>query len=254
MKNFYIAIVSHGHDSFLIENKELCDISLLNNVHVCIKDNLGSESLKVFCKNVGFEYISLPLGIGFGDNNNEIFKHCISNGMQDDDWFLVINPDVKIDISNFTNLINELEYESNNLLTVNLFKDESLTSYENSLRYFPNWLGIFFLILRKPLNPSYNKKFVKNREQVEWASGAFLIFKSILYKELGGFDSQYFMYFEDVDICFRSRKQQQQPVVFYKNIHAVHKGAYANRNVFSKHFRWYLMSLFRFLWNKNKNL
>lgn len=251
MNNFYIAIVSHGHDDYIINNSQLVSISNLDNVNVVIKDNIGSKKLQKYCEKTGYEYISFPLGVGFGENNNEIFRTCIINGMADDDWFLVVNPDVVLNLSNFNQLVSTLKNELNQLLTVNLFKGEKYLNSEDSLRYFPKWSNVLSMFLGKPINPSYDKILLKDKSSVEWASGAFLIFKASLYKELNGFSSKYFMYFEDVDICYRARYQKDQPVIYLKNVHAVHSGAYANRNPFSKHFRWYLASLFRFLIGKS---
>ncbi|MDE1292895.1 hypothetical protein [Vibrio aestuarianus] len=86
-----------------------------------------------------------------------------------------------------------------------------------------------------------------DRSIVDWAAGSFLVFQADLYKKLNGFDENYFMYFEDVDICFRARKYYDQNVVYLSNIKAIHQGGYQNRKIFSKHFRWYFSSLLRFL-------
>jgi len=250
MINYYVAIVSHGHEDYIFNNNDLLCINDLDNVHVVIKDNVANQGLKGYCEGVGYNYIDLPLGIGFGENNNEIFDYCLKNGMEEQDWFLIVNPDVNISIEYFSKLLLELDDESNKLLTINLFRDEKLTISENSLRYFPKWKGLMSMLRGKPVNTPYNKDIIEDRDEIDWASGAFLIFKSSLYKELNGFSYRYFMYFEDVDICYRARYQKNQPVIFLKNISAVHAGAYANRNVFSKHFRWYLVSLFKFLLGK----
>ena len=39
----------------------------------------------------------------------------------------------------------------------------------------------------------------------DWIAGMFMLFKSEVYKSLGGFDEKYFMYCEDMDICFRAK-------------------------------------------------
>ncbi|MBL4830646.1 MAG: glycosyltransferase family 2 protein [Aliivibrio sp.] len=252
MNKCYVSIVSHGHDSLIIDNKELVAISSLDDVVVFIKDNIGSELLKNYCLEQSYIYLDTPKNIGFGCNNNVVFDSCCKNGMDDKDWFLVVNPDVTMTYDDFCLLRKNLEEETNESLTINLFKSNSFVDVENSLRYFPKVSSVLSAFLGKPINAAFDKNELKNRDTVDWASGAFLIFKCPLYRELSGFDSKYFMYFEDVDICYRARYLRNQPVTYLKHIRAVHAGAYANRNIFSIHFFWYLRSLLRFLLSSKK--
>lgn len=41
---------------------------------------------------------------------------------------------------------------------------------------------------------------------IEWLSGAALMVRAELFRTLGGFDDSYFMYFEDVDLCYRASR------------------------------------------------
>ncbi|MDP2944311.1 MAG: glycosyltransferase, partial [bacterium] len=42
---------------------------------------------------------------------------------------------------------------------------------------------------------------------VDWVSGAALIIRKKLFEEIGGWDEKYFLYFEDIDLCWRVKKQ-----------------------------------------------
>ncbi len=244
MSNFIIAIVSHGHFDYISSNKWLIEISKQKNVKVIIKDNLKENKLKDKCFELGFIYITSPEQLGFGENNNYIFNHSVSN--YDFDWFLVINPDVTIDSDNFNKLTNFLSDAARGFYTVNLFKDDNYTEFENSLRYFPKLSNLLNPFLMKPINLPYDKSTLKNLAVVDWASGAFLCIRQDLYAQVGGFDESYFMYYEDVDFCYRLRANNVY-LEYLPDIRAVHKGEYKNRSVFSKHFIWYLKSLFKFL-------
>ncbi|EGR3506856.1 glycosyl transferase family 2, partial [Vibrio parahaemolyticus] len=74
----------------------------------------------------------------------------------------------------------------------------------------------------------------------------FIAIKAIHYKKLNGFDENYFMYCEDIDLCYRS-KQEGESVLYLPNISAIHFAAHNNRKLLSKHFYWHLKSVFRFL-------
>jgi hypothetical protein len=86
---------------------------------------------------------------------------------------------------------------------------------------------------------------------VDWAAGSFLLFRSGMYTELNGFDTSYFMYCEDIDICWRAKVKVKSPVVYLPHIKALHYAKHANRNVFSKHFYWHVKGVLRFLAKKN---
>ena len=49
--------------------------------------------------------------------------------------------------------------------------------------------------------------------EVDWISGGAMIIRRELFHELGGFDENFFMYFEDVDLCRRAKKKGHKIVV-----------------------------------------
>lgn len=59
--------------------------------------------------------------------------------------------------------------------------------------------------------------------QVDVVSGCFLLIKRNLWIELGGFDEEYFMYGEDVDLCLRASAASMRPL-FTPDATIVHHG------------------------------
>ncbi len=64
--------------------------------------------------------------------------------------------------------------------------------------------------------------------RVNWVTGAFLACTRKVFDAVGGFDTGYFMYYEDVDFCFRAR-QAGFPTYYLPAAQAVHAAPYAER-------------------------
>ncbi|MEZ9740390.1 hypothetical protein AB4283_16460 [Vibrio splendidus] len=243
----YISIVSHGHEDLISLNDSIIEINKSSNVTFVVKDNLKSKELESYCCSNELCYIISDGVMGFGENNNFVFEYCKANGMKGDDWFITMNPDVIISSLEFDNLFLELGCLNKGIYAINLFNNKELTNDEFSLRRFPAKINLINMFIGRSVTKSYDKSRLNDKSNVDWASGAFLVFNSELYEKLKGFDASYFMYYEDVDICYRAKNEYNQSVKFLSNVRAFHEGAYKNRNILSKHFRWYLRSLLIFL-------
>ena len=61
---------------------------------------------------------------------------------------------------------------------------------------------------------------------VDWVSGACLMVKRVSFEAIDGFDSGYFMFFEDVDLCFRLKKHQWRSL-YVPHAVITHSGAHS---------------------------
>ncbi|MDX7676377.1 glycosyltransferase family 2 protein [Aeromonas caviae] len=242
----YISIVSHGHADMIQQLN--CASVLAQNAHfkVILKDNKGEAKLETFCKKNNIYYYAEPLGLGFGANNNYVFSK-ISNEITDDDYFIVLNPDVLVSCSEIISAIDEMKLKHTKVGTINLFRDDYYSVYDCSVRNFPSlkdFIGSYIGLENKTI---IDKSAIKSSIFVDWAAGSFIIFNASLYKKLKGFNEKYFMYCEDIDICWRAYKIAGEKVYFMPAYKAVHFAQFNNRQFFSKHFFWHVMSAIRFV-------
>lgn len=249
----YISIVSHGHEQIL-KNSGLLN-SLASQFTVIIKNNKKENKSKLndmFGEIKNLIIIDEKYNLGFGENNNFIYKYCIDQlDIKNDDYFCVINPDILISPETLTATLELMSENNIELSTIPLYTDNSYTQLDNSIRKFPT-LSTFIRSFLKMKNESVHIDTTSTYQKADWAAGSFLIFKSSLYKEVNGFNENYFMYCEDIDICRKVQKTGRN-LYYFSNLKAIHDAQRNNRKIFSKHFYWHLRSVFIYLTSSPKN-
>lgn len=241
----FISVVNHNHDEMISENNTLKNLAQKHTV--IIKSNTEAKvCLKQYCQKSRIHLIQGTSFKGFGANNNEVFKVArTSFSMGNEDYFLVLNPDIEISLESISLLLTEFQRTpSADIAAINLFRNKEMTEYD-SIRHYPKLLNPFKTLLRLPRKDFYDKSMIKQPITIDWAAGSFLLFKGGCYQELKGFDENYFMYFEDADICRRA-KIAGYDLVYFPHIKALHAASHQNRKLFSKHFIWYWGSSFRY--------
>jgi GT2 family glycosyltransferase len=221
----------------------------IENVYLCVVDNLQQATLQSFCSTHEIAYVTHPgETLGFGANNNLAYRHFAANyALTAEDYLVCCNPDVLIAPAMLGELQVALERYRPQLAGINLFTDEQLTHFDNSIRRFPRLSDYLAKFLRRNSSMALDKAVITTPEPSDWAAGSFLIFSVPLFQLLKGFDERFFMYFEDVDICLRAWRVAGQRLLYLPDVRAVHYAAFRNRQLFSKHFYWYTSSLLRYL-------
>lgn len=80
-------------------------------------------------------------------------------------------------------------------------------------------------ILKNNLGIIENKKIWESKTPIftDWVSGAALTIRCELFKKIGGFDENFFMYFEDEDLCWSARKRDFK-VLYDPTLSILHSG------------------------------
>lgn len=203
----------------------------------------SKEMLEIYAqKEKRLVYIQTGENLGFGKANNVGIKQ--SQGK----YILLLNSDTEIKDNMLKQMINYME--KNPKIGVSscalMNKDGSLQGTGGG---FPNLGRIFawmFFIedipfidrLFIPFHPMHPMSFYKGGElfskkrQLDWVTGAFLLMKNEVIKEAGMFDEDYFMYVEEVELCFRIKKAGWQ-IWYFPAWSIVHYGGASGGGEFS---------------------
>lgn len=175
---------------------------------------------------------SVPLG--FAANHNQAF--AFSTGQ----FFCVLNPDIRLSNDPFQILLKCFEDSSVGLAAPLVLGENG--AIEDSVRRFPGPLKILCKAFGGCKGPDY--EIGGELIYPDWAGGMFLLIPHGVYAKVGGFDSRYFLYYEDVDLCARLRLQGYE-IVMSPHAQIIHLAQRSSHRNF-KHLSWHLRSMMRF--------
>lgn len=232
-----ISIVSHGQGHLIRHLLEDCRTFSGSSFEVLLTLNIPED--KAFIS----DFKDLPITLienqqpkGFGENHNAAFK-C-SRG----DVFIVVNPDIRAPKLDLSNLIALSEQPKVGACAPRVLS--TVGTVEDSARRFPTISRLLTRVLLRRRFADYDLNVSRSIE-VDWVAGMFVAFPRLAYEAVGGFDTRYFMYMEDADICHRMRQRGYKTLVDCSTS-VVHDAQRASRRSL-RHLSWHLRSAIRFL-------
>lgn len=151
--------------------------------------------------------VASATNLGYGAGVNRGLRHCSS------ELVLVTNPDVVARPGSVAALVSAITDDDRVAIAGPRVEDPHGRLYP-SARSFPSILEAFghgFLGLVAPKN-SFSRRYQlldwdhQARRAVDWVSGSCFLARRSALLALSGFDERYFMYSEDVDLCWRARQ------------------------------------------------
>lgn len=188
------------------------------DLHVLVVDNGSTDgsvkSLKKY-KSERFIFSMIENGenLGFAAGNNNGIKYAIGEGA---DFLLVLNNDTLVD----ENLVKEFLNAAKKNPEVGIFtpKIYFAKGFEFKKNYKKGDLGK--VIWSAGGNIDWNNVYATNAHvdevdnkildkdtKSDFATGAAMFLRASVVKKYGDFDERYFMYFEDVDLCERYKRE-----------------------------------------------
>ena len=148
------------------------------------------------------------------------------------DWVVICNPDVRLFSSTMEDLLSErTAFDQAAVLGPSVLTSEG--SVYPSAREIPGIrIGVGHALFSKiwPLNP-WTARYLgtygdEEPRSVGWLSGSFLLVDREVFEEVKGFDEDFFMFFEDVDLGRRIKRAGYRNV-YVPRAKVTHSGAHA---------------------------
>lgn len=236
----YVSIVSHHSFEEIEKNFKSFPKKIMNyKVVICIIDNIGDSILKDFCVANDFIYNHDGVLRGYGGNHNKNFDNIDAN---QDDIFLVINPDVYVTPDNLKGIVSYFSNHKINLMGVKVYESHDFIKKSSHNRSFPALLDpIISMVFKKKLF----ENDINTISNPDWIGGAFMMFRPYSFETINGFDEYFFMYYEDIDICRRLNKNGGT-IVYNPNYFIVHEAQRGGRKLFSKLFFMNMVSMIKY--------
>jgi len=213
-----VVIVNYNSGEYL----EKCIQSLENvrgeaDMEIFVVDNASSDqsinnSQKKFPE---INYILNSENLGFGKANNQVLKKLKT------EYVLILNPDCEVNSGVLKRLLEYMEEDPEVGVATAQIKLANGKIDLTAHRGFPTpWASFLYLLGDNSLYHLSNKSF-KQIHEVDSVSGAFFLTGKSILDKVGLFDEDYFMYAEDIDLCYRIKKAGFK-IMYFPDIEVLH--------------------------------
>ncbi len=154
---------------------------------VFIADNNSTQSISVDFFTIPIHIVKLNRNRGFAAGANVAIRDAIDNGFCN---MMLLSQDVLLEVNAAKKMVTQLNV-SRGIVFPTMYNrnTDKVFSKGGTVNKYVGRMSLS--TLSSPKNP-------------EWADGSCLLFTKDLFNEVGGFYEEYFMYFEDIDFCYRS--------------------------------------------------
>ena len=228
------AVTVSTHDRADLEQLVSCQPLRESFDRIIVVDNVSSDGSAELARDAGAEVISLKHRRGYGG--------CVNAGaaLTRGPSFAVLNPDILFAENDIAaRLEGHFAKPGVGLVAPALVLPDG--QLQDSARHMPTPVD---LVLRRRLSPQRGAIFAGG--DVPWVSGACFIVLRQAWYAVGGFDESYFLYFDDVDLCWRLH-QAGWSIVLDSEVRVQHRYDRASRKrLFGFATRHHIRSASRF--------
>jgi N-acetylglucosaminyl-diphospho-decaprenol L-rhamnosyltransferase len=209
---------------------------------IVVVDNGSDDGSLIALADADPDVTLVPVGrnLGYGTAANRGVSRMAS------EFVLICNPDLTVDPDAAHRLVDVLAAEPDVGVAGPMILDAAGARYPSARRIpsVTDAAGHALFGLFWPTNPwsaRYRGDEIDRSVagDAEWVSGACLMVRSVAFSSVGGFDEGYFMYVEDLDLCWRLRRAgwrvRYEPGAEVRHIQGVSARRHPYRMLFAHH-------------------
>ena len=191
-----IILLSYNSKDDLTECIPSLEKQTYTNYEIIIVDNASTDNTSEFVRTnyPNIRFVDAGSNLGYPAGNNLGFQH--SSG----EYIVILNPDTVAEPDWLAELVKPFEDDPEIGLTTSKIliygKEDTINTCGNSIHY----TGLDFC--RGLYEPS---SLYAKPDEVGAISGCSFAIRREVFEELGGFDPDFFLYLEDVDLSWRAR-------------------------------------------------
>ena len=246
------SVISHGHGASvqaLLE--QLAALPEPRPAQVLLTLNQPEPALAALAERpwpFALTLIANAQPLGFAANHNQAFARWRTQQLaagaptSEADCFAIVNPDVSLRGNPFQGLLAALLARDDHGLAYPQQLDAQGVAQDHR-RLLPTPMRLLRRYARKALGRGAQE--LAPGEPAEWVNAAFCLVRAPAWQAVGGFDTRFHMYAEDVDFCLRLQLAGWTLVAAPDAVveHAAQRASHRD----ARHLAWHLRSLWQ-LW------
>lgn len=220
MKKLTISIVNYNGGEYLLSClSSLKEIKEEVDFDVYVVDNASEDGSldRAKSKFPQFNYILNKENLGFGKAHNLVLKKVSTP------YVLTLNPDTIVLPRTLKFMIDFMDDNSDAGVSTCRVEKSDGTLDKASHRGFPTPLAsfLYFFLKNDRLYHLTNRNMSKSHE-IDSAVGAFMLIRKSVLEKVGYFDEDYFLYGEDLDLCFRIKNAGFR-IMYVPDVKVIHE-------------------------------
>jgi GT2 family glycosyltransferase len=197
-------------------------LASLGDAEVWIVDNKSpDDSVSVLKREIAargygdrVRLIESPINGGFGAGNNVAIREALRLPSPPE-LFYFLNPDACPDPGAVAALVDFFAREPDAAIAGTAIHDPDGTPHASAFRFPTLWselegslrVGVISDLLD---DHKVSMPIPETSQPVDWVSGASVAFRRSVFETVGVFDEDFFLYFEEVDLCHRAHRAGQK--------------------------------------------